>query len=66
MGICLHVQKVSHTSSGDFESTFIKAGDSETKKELRVEEVTGGSLDGDMLGFLEKLQERNEPRSGCS
>ena len=32
------------TSPGDFESVFIKAGVSEIKEELGVEEVTGESL----------------------
>lgn len=32
------------TSPGDLESTMIKAGGSETKKELRVEGATGESL----------------------
>ena len=32
------------TSSGDFENTFMKAGDSETKERLRVPEGTGESL----------------------
>lgn len=30
-------------SPGDFESTFIKAGVSETKEELKIEEITGES-----------------------
>ena len=35
-----------NTSRGDFESTFIKAGDSETKEELRIKKATGESLGG--------------------
>ena len=31
-------------SPGDLESTFVKAGDSETKEGLRIEEVTRESL----------------------
>ena len=41
-------------SPGDFDSVFIKAGDNETKEELRVEEVTGESQGG-LLCILEKL-----------
>ena len=47
-------------SPGDFESTFIKAGDSETKGGLTVEEVTGESL-GRVLLWL-----RTNVRKGAS
>ena len=36
-------------SPGDSESTFFRAWDSETKKGLRVEEVTGESLGSALL-----------------
>ena len=34
-------ERFHNTSPSDFESMFIKAGDSETEEGLRVEEVTG-------------------------
>ena len=37
-------QRFHNMSPIDFESAFIKAGDSETKEGLRVEEVAGESL----------------------
>ena len=42
-------------SSGDFESMFIKAGDSEIKKGLRLEETTRGSLGGALLWLSQKV-----------
>ena len=39
-------ESVHNISPGDFESTFITAGDSETKEGLRREEVKGESLCG--------------------
>lgn len=42
MGVfSLHAGKISHYESSDFESMFIKIGDSETKEGLIVEEATG-------------------------
>lgn len=35
-----------NTSPDGFESLFVKAEDSETKEDLRVEETTAGSLGG--------------------
>ena len=45
-------------------SMFIKAGDSETKEGLRVEDATGESLGGALLWLLEVLSERTEPGKG--
>ena len=53
-------------SPGDCASTCIKAGDSEIKEGLRVEEGTGESLGGTLLWLLGMLWERREPRPGCS
>lgn len=50
-----------NTSPGDIENTFIKDGDSETKKGLRIEEATEGRLGSASSGSLETLQERSEP-----
>lgn len=42
MGVfSIHAGKISHYESSDFESMFIKIGDSETKEGLIVEEATG-------------------------
>ena len=40
-------------SPGDLESTFVKAGDSETKEGLRIEEATGESGGGALLWLSE-------------
>ena len=37
------------TIPGDFDSMFTKAGDAETKEELRVKEITGESLNDALL-----------------
>ena len=42
---------------GDFVSTFIEAGDSETKKGLKVEEATGEIL-GELLLFLRNFRKK--------
>ena len=51
-------ERFSNTSPGDFESMFIKAGDSETKEGLRVEKATGESIYSALLwlprNFIEK------------
>ena len=39
-------------SLGDFESAFIKAGESETKEWLRVEEAIEESLSSVLLWFM--------------
>ena len=36
-------------SPGNFDSTFIEAGENETKERFRVEKVTGESLGGTLL-----------------
>ena len=44
------MQEIFHnTSPGDFESTFIKAGDSEMKEGLRIEEAIEESIGGALL-----------------
>ena len=46
------MQERFHSASpGDFESTFIKAGDSETKEGLKIEEATEVSLGGAALAL---------------
>ena len=47
------------------ESTFIKAGDSETKEGLRVEKATGESLGGALPGLSTNVVGKCEPRQGC-
>ena len=42
-------ERFHNMSSGDFGRMFIKAGDSETKGGLRIEEATGESLGGAAL-----------------
>ena len=42
-------ERFSNTSPGDFESMFIKAGDSETKEGLGIEEATRESLGSALL-----------------
>ena len=42
-------------SPGDSESTFIKAGDSETKEGLSEEEVTGKNLDSVLLWLTRNI-----------
>ena len=42
-------------SPGYIESPFIKDGDSETKKGLGIEEVTGESLGGVLLWLLRNV-----------
>lgn len=50
------LQKRFHSMKpGDSESMFIKAGESETKEGLRVEETTGYSLGSALLVSLETL-----------
>ena len=54
------------TSPSDFESTFIKARDSETKEGLKVEESMREPRRG-CFGSLRigSHSDRSEPRQGC-
>lgn len=54
------MQEKSHKSPCDSESMFIKAENSETKEDLKVEEETGECRRG-CFGFLEAGEERSEP-----
>ena len=42
-------ERFHNMSTGDFQSMFTKAGDSETRQELSVEEATGKSIGSDLL-----------------
>lgn len=53
-----------HSSRGDFESMFIKAGDSETREGLKVEESTGLRLAGALLWLSGKVMGKKEPKTG--
>ena len=60
------MQERFHSASpGDFESTFIKAGDSKTKEGLKVEEVTGESLGGALLWLPRNVNRKGEPRQAA-
>ena len=45
-------ERFHNMSLGDFESAFIKAGESETKEWLRVEEAIGESLSSVLLWLM--------------
>ena len=50
-------------SPSDYENTFIKAGDSETRERLRVEEVTGASQSGAAVSSIQRDLLRSPERS---
>ena len=49
MEASLPLMRFHNLSPGDFESIFIRAGNSDTEEGLRVEEVTGENLRGAAL-----------------
>ena len=56
VGVQDFVQERFHsTNPGDFENTFIKAGNSETKEGLRVQEVIGERLGGALFWLPRKV-----------
>ena len=51
-------------SPGNFDSTFIEAGENETKERFRVEKVTGESLGGTLLWLPRGVIEKNWAKAG--
>ena len=58
-------QRFHNMSPGDFESVFIKAGDSETKGGLRVAGVTGESLGSPLLWLSRNVVGKKWAMPGC-